>query len=42
MADAENKTHSDELPILEPLPPTHFLNEKACPSQKQQELDKDE
>ena len=37
MADAENKTHSGELPILQPLPPTHFVNEKACPSQKQQE-----
>ena len=37
MADAENKTHSGKLPILQPLPPTHFVNEKVCPSQKQQE-----
>ena len=37
MADAENKTHSGELPRLQPRPPTHFVNGKACPSQKQQE-----
>ena len=36
MADAENETHSGDLPVLQPLPPTHFVNEKACPSQKQQ------
>ena len=37
MADAENETHSGDLPVLQPLPPTHFVNEKACSSQKQQE-----
>ena len=37
MADAENKTHSDDLPVLQPLPPTHFVNEKTCSSQKQEE-----
>ena len=37
MADAENETHSGDLPVLEPLPPTHFVSEKACPSQKQQD-----
>ena len=37
MADAENKTHSGDLPVLQPLPPTHFVNEKACSIQKQQE-----
>ena len=36
-ADAENKTYSGELPILQPLSPTHFVNDKTCPSQKQQE-----
>ena len=34
MADVENKTHSGELPILQPYSPTHFVNEKTCPSQK--------
>ena len=37
MADAENEIHSDDLPILQPLPPTHFVNEKACSSQNPQE-----
>ena len=37
MADAESKTHSGNLPILQPLPPTHFVNEKASSNQKQQE-----
>ena len=37
MADAENETHSGDLPIWQPLPPTLFVNEKACPRQKQQE-----
>ena len=37
MADAENETHSGDLPVLQPLPPTHFVNEKACSSQKEQE-----
>ena len=38
MTDAENKTHSGELPILQPLPPTHhYVREKTYPSQKQQE-----
>ena len=37
MADAENETHSGDLPVLQPLPPTHFVNEKTCSSQKQQE-----
>ena len=35
MADAENETHSGDLPVLQPLPPTHSVNEKACSSQKQ-------
>ena len=37
MADAENKTLSGDLPVLQPHPPTHFVNEKTCSSQKQQE-----
>ena len=37
MADAENETYSGDLPVLQPLPSTHFVNEKACSSQKQQE-----
>ena len=37
MEDAENETHSGDLPILQPLPPTHFVNERKCYSQKQQE-----
>ena len=36
MTDAENETHSDDLPVLQALPPTHFVNKKACSSQKQQ------
>ena len=35
--DAKNETHSGNLPVLQPLPPTHFVNEKACYSQKQQQ-----
>ena len=37
MADAENETHSGDLLVLQSLPPLHFVNEKACSSQKQQE-----
>ena len=37
MADAENETHSGDLPVLQPLPPTQFDNEKTCSSQKQQQ-----
>ena len=37
MTDAENETHSGDLPVLQPLPPTHFVNEKAYSSQNQQE-----
>ena len=37
IADAENETHSCDLPVLQPLPPTHFLNEKAWSSQEQKE-----
>ena len=37
MADAENETHSGDLPVLQPLPLTYFVKEKACSSQKQQE-----
>ena len=37
MADAENKTHSGELPVLQPFRPTHFVNEKSCATQKQQQ-----
>ena len=37
MADANNETHSDDIPILQPLPPMHFVNGKACSSQNQQE-----
>ena len=37
IADTESETHSDDLPVLQPLPPTHFVNEKTCSSQKQQE-----
>ena len=39
IADAENETHSGDLPVLQPLPPTHFGDEKAYSSQKQQEPD---
>ena len=37
MTDAENETHSGDSPVLQPLLPSHFINEKACSSQKQQE-----
>ena len=37
MVNAENEIHSDDLPVLQSLPPTNFVNEKACPGQKQQE-----
>ena len=37
MAHAESETHSGDLPVLQPLPPTHFVNEKAWHSSKQQE-----
>ena len=37
MTDTENTTHSGKLPVLQPLPPTHFVNEKACSGKKQQE-----
>ena len=37
MADAENKSYSGDLLVLQPLSPTQFVNEKACFSQKQQE-----
>ena len=37
MADTENETHSGDLLVLQPLPPTYFVNEKACSRQKQQE-----
>ena len=28
MANTENKTHSGDLPVLQPLLPTQFVNEK--------------
>ena len=37
MADVENETHSSNVPVLQPLPPTLFVNEKVCSSQKQQQ-----
>ena len=37
MADANSETHSGDIPILQPLPPIHFVNGKACSSQNQQE-----
>ena len=37
MVDAENEINSGILPVLQPLPATHFVNKKACSSQKQQE-----
>ena len=37
MADAENQTHSGNLPVLQPVLPTHFINEKTCSSQKRLE-----
>ena len=37
MADAENKTHSGNLPALQPRPRTYVINEKGCSIQKQQQ-----
>ena len=37
MADAENETHSSDLPVLQPLSSTYFVSEKAYSSQKEQE-----
>ena len=37
MADEENQTHSGNSPVLQPLLPTHFRNEKTCFSQKRLE-----
>ena len=37
MAGTENETHSGDLLVLQPLPPTYFVSEKACSRQKQQE-----
>ena len=37
MADAQNKTHLGNLPVLQPLPPRQFISKKACSSQKQQQ-----
>ena len=37
MADAQNETHWCNLPVLQHLLLIHFVNEKACSSQKQQE-----
>ena len=37
MAGRENETHSGDLLVLQPLPPTYFVSEKACSRQKQQE-----
>ena len=37
MENAENETHSYNLLVLQPLLPTHFVNEIACSSQKQQQ-----
>ena len=37
MADAEKETHSGDLTVSQRLSPTHFVNEKVCSSQKQQE-----
>ena len=37
MADAENETHSGDFPVLQPLLPKHYINEKACSSQKQKQ-----
>ena len=28
MADTESETHLGDLPVLQPLLPTHFVNEK--------------
>ena len=37
MADVQNETYSGNLPGLQPLPATQFVNEKVCSSQKQQQ-----
>ena len=37
MVHAKNETHLGNLSVLQPLPPIHFVNEKACSSQKQEE-----
>ena len=37
MGDAEKEIHAGDLPVLQPLPPTHLVNKKACSSQNQQE-----
>ena len=37
MADANNETHSGDIPILQPLPPIHFVNGKAFSIKNQQE-----
>ena len=34
MTDPENKTHSDDIPILQPLLLTHFVCEKTSSSEK--------
>ena len=33
MAGAKDETHSVDVTGLQPLPPKHFINEKACSSQ---------
>ena len=42
MVDAENAIPSGDLPVLQPLPQTHFFNEKVCSSRKQQEQRKEQ
>ena len=37
MGDAQNENHLGNLPVLQPLPPRHSTNKKACSSQKQQQ-----
>ena len=37
MADAEKKTHLGDLRLLQPLPLTHFVNEKPSSSRKRQQ-----
>ena len=37
MADVQNETYSGNLPVLQPLPPRQFVNEKVCSSQIQQQ-----
>ena len=37
MADTGNETHPGNLALLQTLPRTHFVNEKACSSQKQKQ-----